>query len=757
MSPEEVQVILRTETGQELPVNSGQVLRRAAMQWPYIVRNRRRWADQESARDEQAKRSLEQCQELDLDDEKLREVAGSEIVEVSMPYNSEEASWQARVFPWEYVLNAATEPFRQDKSLTVIRHLDRQNGPEPAPLRSPERLLIVESAPGKLRDYFSFDSEHKLVESNLKSDSDTLKVEVSQDETPEQLRAKIRKYRPDVIHFTGCDTHQGVNLKVLKLDQEPLDGFLMKGESGLVEVVDAQRLAEMLNAADHKPMLVASSIYNSAPRICSLIVAAGAGAAIGFQDEFDKVLAELFFASFYHAWRLAEWDTLKAFQLACKMLKAQPQGLQGTGVVLWSDHSLIKPQPAAPRRRARRTEAPPAPEQVEDRMRQEREKVLTPTKSAEDARQLLPVDVKPYQSLNYSMLHNDRELFETFLIRKLETGRVNRIQVEVVLYAAGEKFPTLKSVDLVETALDLRKHIRVPLLFSLGPAIRESVHTTLYVRVTWEGHELYCDTHRVTLLPIDEWRDDDTDRVWLPSFVQPRDPAVGQIIDVAQRYLMALLDYSNAGFDGYQSVDPGTADPTEGVDLQVQALWSALVYDNLTLSYINPPPTYSFSSQRLRTPSEVIEGRRGTCIDLALLLASCLEYIDIYPVIFLLAGHAFPGYWRTWEDHQRFQEVTATVPLETTTSAGQPPGSSPTVPRYGWYLGPDTYEEVLQLVRDRKLVPIESVWLTQRGSFWEAIDEGLKNLRSKREFNAMIDIMLARRNRVTPMPLRGRP
>jgi hypothetical protein len=97
------------------------------------------------------------------------------------------------------------------------------------------------------------------------------------------------------------------------------------------------------------------------------------------------------------------------------------------------------------------------------------------------------------------------------------------------------------------------------------------------------------------------------------------------------------------------------------------------------------------------------------------------------------------------------------VPLETTTSAGQPPGSSPTVPRYGWYLGPDTYEEVLQLVRDRKLVPIESVWLTQRGSFWEAIDEGLKNLRSKREFNAMIDIMLARRNRVTPMPLRGRP
>ncbi|MCG8125130.1 MAG: hypothetical protein N0E55_14410, partial [Candidatus Thiodiazotropha taylori] len=29
------------------------------------------------------------------------------------------------------------------------------------------------------------------------------------------------------------------------------------------------------------------------------------------------------------------------------------------------------------------------------------------------------------------------------------------------------------------------------------------------------------------------------------------------------------------------------------------------------------------------------------------MLAACLEYIEIHPVLFLIEGHAFPGYWRS--------------------------------------------------------------------------------------------------------------
>ena len=92
--------------------------------------------------------------------------------------------------------------------------------------------------------------------------------------------------------------------------------------------------------------------------------------------------------------------------------------------------------------------------------------------------------------------------------------------------------------------------------------------------------------------------------------------------------LVALADDSGAGFDGYQSFDPNGLSLEErarGIDNQVQALWWAIISE-FNLAYINPPPTFTAKSQRLRTPSDVLAGRRGTCIDLTLLLAACLQY-----------------------------------------------------------------------------------------------------------------------------------
>ena len=83
-------------------------------------------------------------------------------------------------------------------------------------------------------------------------------------------------------------------------------------------------------------------------------------------------------------------------------------------------------------------------------------------------------------------------------------------------------------------------------------------------------------------------------------------------------------------------MDTDQDDPSAGVDAQVRAIWTALV-NEYRLQYINPPPAYSTrdpAPAHARAISSM--SNTGTCIDLALLLASCLEYIDIYPVIVLL-------------------------------------------------------------------------------------------------------------------------
>src|SRR5262249_54561457 len=135
-----------------------------------------------------------------------------------------------------------------------------------------------------------------------------------------------------------------------------------------------------------------------------------------------------------------------------------------------------------------------------------------------------------------------------------------------------------------------------------------------------------------------------------------RDPAILKIIASSRRYLIGIMDDPAAGFDGYQDSPPQ-------VDRQVQAIWTALV-NEYRLQYINPPPAYSARTQRLRTPTEIVKSNSGTCIDLALLLASCLEYIGVYPVIVLLVDHAFVGYWRSEGAHDHFvavKEIPSTI------------------------------------------------------------------------------------------------
>ncbi|HYP25954.1 MAG TPA: hypothetical protein VE262_04475 [Blastocatellia bacterium] len=733
-----VTVHLRTPAGEVTTLQSSKDFQRAAAQWSYILCNRRRWNTSESAREEQIQRCQTELDKLGIKRDHLRGIAESDVVEVAVPFTSEEDGWEARVFPWEYMLSAATRPFRQGKALTVIRHLQRQT--KAAHNKKPEKLLIIESAPGELGQQYTFDSERHLVESSL-----GLRHEIITDGTRQSVGAKITGYAPDVIHLSGFDTNQAVTLGVLNVE-EVLDGYLLTGDPG-VDPVEAKDLARLLNAAARKPALVSCNIFYSAQRVSSLIVAEGAGAAIGFQDEFEDALTELFFDSFYEAWRRFNWDTLEAFKYACNLLKQQPQRLMGTGVVLWSAQSLVKPQSEAS-------------ERVRTDLLTEKKKVITVEDlHGRDARKLLSVEVKTCNNLNYSTLHNNCELFEKFMLRKEKDppGCVNDIQVDVVLYVGGESSRYSGSVDMAESSRDLNKDIRVPLFYSIDFLNNENVHTGLFVEVSWQKQLLHRQTYRVTLPPIDEWRGNDAERVWLPSFVLPRDPAVSKIVDVAQAYVMALRDDSSAGFDGYQAVDAGADKPYDGVDQQVRALWAALLY-NMNISYINPPPTYNIASQRLRTPSEIINGRRGTCIDLALLLAACLEYVDIFPVIFLFKNHALPGYWRSDKFQNDFKKVAEgfQTPIP---PAGEKKGDLSTVQRWPWYHGKNAYQEIMQEVANLRIVPMETVGITQRSGYLYSVGEGIKKLENKDgderfSFEAMIDIMQARDSLITPIPRR---
>ena len=419
-----------------------------------------------------------------------------------------------------------------------------------------------------------------------------------------------------------------------------------------------------------------------------MLIAAGASTAIGFQDSFDDELVEAFFASFYRSWRDAKWDLRTGFLAAWDRVRVHPVGLIGTGLVLWSEMALV----------GAGTERPAKQRADYVRAQKAREKsahqALDP--DAERVEAVLKPDVKPMEELNYSLLHNKRPLFESFKLIKLKPGRMTNVAVTADLNAGAFSFPYRKLYDFPGEKgdiLDLTREIHASLTADLARSVRESVNSSLFVEVSWNDQLLYRDTHRVRLLPADQWRDTDEDRIWLPCFVLPRDPAVEGIVTKAHRYVRVLRDDPAAGFDGYQSVDSDREDPTEDVDLQVQAIWAAIVHE-WQLGYINPPPSYSKGqdSQRLRTPSAIVAERSGTCIDLALLFAGCLELVDIYPVIFLLKAHAFPGYWRSDTAHEEFLKVRKSGGMSAGARRMLAAGTQPEP----WVSGAVAYDEIIQ-------------------------------------------------------------
>ena len=780
-------VTVRTDRGAEFSFVAPN-LKQEAMRWSYVVSNRKRWVPSPTASGTLGTQSWELFQQFGLGSDQLQAAIEANLVEVSIPYREEAEGWEARIFPWEYVISAAVRSQRGHRPLTVVRHLKRSD-PSPPSARKLARLLLLRADPRQRPGAGDLEPESPVFARQLGLENDGVTILVNP--TRAALRAAIVELAPEVIHISGLNTWDAAPLLDLPENPNRMDGLVLLRDEGGFDEVNSLDLAGILNAAGSKPLLVGCSLWSSAARVSALIVAEGASASIGFQDVIDDELVKLFFWEFYRAFRLSEGRALLAFLQAQAVLQARPEELTGSGIVLWRGRSINDGlEPATipdvvtsmpPRKgtratttQSRRAGKPAGPalsttaphavvpkvattaRELREIRRCERAREIT--RKDGRARELIQVEIKEYQQINYSLLHNNRGLFERFTLHKTIDGVIRDIELEVDLFAGAESSPYRGRLDLIDiVSARLEDRIRVPLTSSLGRGLREGVRTSLLVKCSWNGEVFYQETHGVKLLAIDEWRDDDRDRIWLPSFVLPRDPAVARVIDTAQKYLMALLDDSTAGFDGYQGVDRSASDPavaSAAVNLQVKAIWSSLVFDG-QLAYVNPPPTYTRESQRLRTPSDTLEGNRGTCIDLALLLSACLEYVDIYPVIFLLEGHAFPGYWRDDELQRRFVAMDSVTPSNTESFA--PTGSARWVAaskqEEGWFLDKDHYAEVMELIHSGAIVPIETVWLTRRGSFWDAIDEGVKNLRSKDDFQAMIDVKRARNGDVTPLPI----
>ena len=737
--------------GHDVDVSRNAPVLRVAEEWTYVLRSRARWLDNQELRDTVRDRAVDALKSLGLSDNDLQEFAKARHVEVELYVPSDVDKGLSAVeeaaaeLPWEYLISAATRAVGRHQDLLVTRVV--RNDTRAATSKGPRDVLFIESAPGRLEGEYDFGSERRRIQAAVGADRRTplskaaTTIEFSPTEDLDTIVARIRRHRRDVLHVTGIDTHQAAWLLSTLYDDKELgkdvlakitddqgcvlDGIVLREPSVPEWPVTYHQLARRLIDPGRPPTLVTLNLYYSGARTAREMVRRGAYAALGFLDEIDDELAERFFQALFWAWsRNDETDITGAFAQA--WAKMDDPRLQGTGIVIWLGRSVVYEYEPPKTDATSVVEAPRARKTKQERL------------ASAPLRELLEVQLEVPDEVNYSLLHNDRPLLDRLTVSKLVPDALEDIRVTVELNLGAQNYPYRCTYPVLdEPQIGLAPQVHIPLTATLPRALRERLHSTVYVKVTCGDRTALEETRRVTLIPVDEWLDDTKNNPWLPSFVLPRDPAILKIIASSRRYLIGIQDDPEAGFDGYQS-------DADGVDAQVRAIWTALV-NEYRFQYINPPPAYSPQTQRLRTPTDIVASNSGTCIDLALLLASCLEYVDIYPVVVLLDGHAFAGYWRSGEAYAEFAGVKR-VPSEV------PPAGSPLVriadvrlvETYGWRLTKLHYDEIVEYVTAGDLIMLEATYLTGAYSFAAAQKQGRQNLRSRDEFDSLFDVKLAR-------------
>jgi SpoU rRNA methylase family enzyme len=184
---------------------------------------------------------------------------------------------------------------------------------------------------------------------------------------------------------------------------------------------------------------------------------------------------------------------------------------------------------------------------------------------------------------------------------------------------------------------------------------------TIFAQVLADETEIAHANWAIEVLPANYWKagQHPANYAAMASFVQPNHPTIRTILTAAVSDLKARG--KAASLSGYQNLNH--------VEDIAQSIYNAVRALNIT--YSNPPASWAGSpGQKIRTAQEIVEEGVGTCLDTATLFASCLEQAGLAPVLAIVPGHAFVGYW-TAESQRDQSGKNPIYQLEPTTAIEQ--------------------------------------------------------------------------------------
>ena len=238
-------------------------------------------------------------------------------------------------------------------------------------------------------------------------------------------------------------------------------------------------------------------------------------------------------------------------------------------------------------------------------------------------------------SINFAMQQNYVPVIRNLFVNNESDEALENLELKVTFDPEFAKeytyhidnIPAHESVEISPVKINTNTDF----LFSLT----EKMVGNITVDVIRGEETLFTYQNQLELLAYDEWSGLLIMPEIIAAFVTPNHPAVSSVIHEASSFLKKWK--GTPSFTGYQTNNPNN------VKLQMAAIYAAL--EQKKIIYNNPPASYEIIGQRIRLPHVVLEQKMGTCLDLAVLYASCLEAVGLFPLLFFIKGHSFCGCW----------------------------------------------------------------------------------------------------------------
>jgi very-short-patch-repair endonuclease len=327
------------------------------------------------------------------------------------------------------------------------------------------------------------------------------------------------------------------------------------------------------------------------------------------------------------------------------------------------------------------------------------------------------VRISNSNKLNLADFQNSVPLLRELVVENDSERQLSHLQLRLESFPPFLK-PKTWSIDACEPKSrygikDLDAQLDGVLLGKLTEAETSTITFALVENSgTPDERVLVTEERKVELLPRNQWGGLSHLPDLVAAFVQPNELSIDRLLKQTAEVLRKAG--KSPALDGYQGGAKRAWELTS-------ALWTAIA--GLGLDYALPPASFEHRGQKVRSSSQVLDARIGTCLDLTLLFCSALEQAGLNPIIVFTKGHALAGVWLRKEEF-------STVVVDDVTA-------------------------IRKRVRLKELVLFETTLITSRPAptFTYATEHAVGAISEEKEeeFELVVDVRRARMQRIKPL------